>query len=293
MKRIILSLAVALSFGLTTSAQTDTLVVNNPETVSVITTGDTLNLSISGQKDNPGFFYTKSVVMDTDQQQVTKSSQNVGSSLGWDFSLLEQRNSTPQISLNLRSQLYAGWAIPLGTPSGMSFKGAKNLEAGLDIFQLKFLPRSAKWSASLDWGLQFNNYHLKNCMFTSPTEGTVNVKPFPADTKSCSSSFFTLSSNLMLMGHYHFGKSHQVGLGLGWQAQAMYHNYFKTKYTQSDDTRVTEMNELPLQKHQFFIKAEYMYDRAGFYLRFMPLPLLQKDKGPAFEQMSIGFQVKF
>lgn len=292
MKRIILSLAVALGFGLTISAQSDTLEVSNPDKVTIVTTGDTLNVNISGQKGNPGFYYTKSVVMDNDQQQVTKSSQNVGSSLGWDFSLLEQRESTSQISLNLRAQLYAGWGIPLGIPSGMSFKGAKNLEAGLDIFQLKFLPRSAKWSVSLDWGMMFNNYHLKNCMFTSPAEGTVAVTPFPTDAESCSSSFFTLSSNLMLMGHYHFGKSHQLGLGLGWQAQVLNNCYFKTKYTQADGTRVTEMNELPLQRNQLFIKAEYMYGRVGFYLRFMPLSLLKKDKAPSFEQMSVGFQVR-
>ena len=89
MKRTILtSLAVSM-FAANTTAQTDTLVVHQPKEVKVITTADTLNINIEGSKENPFYYFNKTIVVNPEKEEVTKTSKNIGSGLAWDFSILK------------------------------------------------------------------------------------------------------------------------------------------------------------------------------------------------------------
>lgn len=139
MKRMIITSLVASLFAANTNAQTDTLVVRQPKEVKVITAGDTLNISIEGSKENPLYYYNKTVVVDQGKEEITTTSKNVGSGVGWDFSLLEGRNSTTLIELSLRAQMYAGWNFMLNNPSDMKLNWFKSYEGGIDIFHLAFI----------------------------------------------------------------------------------------------------------------------------------------------------------
>lgn len=276
------------------NAQTDTLVVRQPGEVKVITTGDTLNISIEGRKDNPGYYYNKTVVVDSEKEEVTTTSKNIRSGLGWDFSLLERSNSTPQIELTLRAQVYAGWNILLGRPSDMKQKGTRSFECGLDFMHFVFRPRTDKWRVTLDWGFALNQYRFKRNMMTTATDGTIVMEPYPEESRSANSFFRTMSSGLTLMGHYQFAKNHSVGLGVMWNAKLGDNCYYKTKYKLSDGTSIVDMNELPIRRNLFSIKAEYMFeDKIGLYLRYTPMSIFKKDKAPTFSELNVGLQMRF
>lgn len=294
MKRTILTLFAVVAIATYATAETDTLVVSHPDEVKVITTGDTLSVSISGKKDHPGYFYSKSVTVDTEQEDVTRTSKNVGSGLGWDFSLIEGSKQTPTIELSLWARLYAGWDFLLGAPAEMKLKGWKSYEAGIDIFHFTYRPRTDKWWVTLDWGLLMNRYHFKNNMMTSTADGAVYMAPYPDESYSQSSSFQTLSGCLSLMGHYRLSKNQSIGLGVTWTTQGIDGSSYKTKYTLSDGTSVTDMNEIPIRSNLFGIKAEYMFgNNIGLYARYTPMSLFDKDKAPSFQQLNVGFQVRF
>lgn len=294
MKRIIITSLLAAMFATSINAQNDTLVVRQPEEVKVITTGDTLNISIEGQKDNPGYYYSKMVVVDSEKEEVTTTSKNIRSGLGWDFSLLERRNSTPQLELTIRAQMYAGWNILLGRPSDMKQRCARSLECGLDLMHFVYHPRTDKWWMSLDWGCVLNQYRFKKNMMTTAPDGTVVMEPYPEESRSKNSFFRTLSSGLTLMGHYQFAQRHSVGLGLMWSSKMGDNCHYKTKYKLSDGTTVVNMNELPIRRNLFSIKAEYMFDsKIGLYLHYTPMSILKKDKGPKFSELNFGLQMRF
>ena len=292
MKRIIIALLSALALGTDSWAQSDTLIIQHPDQVSVLTAGDTLSISVVGQKDNPGFYYQKTVLTDSVRENVTTTSRNVRSGLGWDFSLLEERRKTPQLVLNVSALLYAGWNIPVGKPSGMHLKGFASTEVGVDLLHLRFHPRNDRWHLSLDWGMSMGHYKFKNCMMTG-ADGKTIFTPFPEGSSSQSSSFMTLSSNLTLMGHYRLGKDHELGLGVMWKAQTSDNCSYKSKYTLPDGTPIVDMNELPIRGNLFSIKLEYMYaKRTGVFLRYTPMPILHSDRAPSFQQLNVGLQVR-
>lgn len=281
-------------FAANINAQTDTLVVRQPEEVKVITIGDTLNISIEGNKDNPGYYYNKMVVVDSEKEEVTTTSKNIRSGLGWDFSLLERRNSTPQIELTIRAQMYAGWHILLGRPSDMKQKCARSFECGIDIMHFVLHPRTDKWWLSLDWGLVLNQYRFKRNMMTTAPDGTIVMEPYPEESHSKNSFFRTLSSGLTLMGHYQFAKDHSLGLGLMWNSKIGDNCHYKTKYKLSDGTTVVNMNELPIRSNLLSIKAEYMFQNyIGLYLLYTPMSIFKKDKAPKFSELNIGLQMRF
>lgn len=276
------------------NAQTDTLVVRQPEEVKVITIGDTLNISIEGSKDNSGYYYNKMVVVDSEKEEVTTTSKNIRSGLGWDFSLIEGRNSTPQLELTIRAQMYAGWTILLGRPSDMKQRCARSLECGLDLMHFVLRPRTDKWWLSLDWGCVLNQYRFKRNMMTTATDGTIVMEQYPEDSRSRNSFFRTLSSGLTLMGHYQFAKNHSVGLGVIWSSKMGDNCHYKTKYKLSDGTTVVDMNELPIRRNLFSIKAEYMFDsNIGMYIHYTPMSILKKEKGPKFSELNFGLQMRF
>ena len=294
MKRIMITLMAAMAIMQNAPAQTDTLVVKNADEVKVVTTGDTLSVSIRGKKDEPNYYFNKTVAVDSDKADETISSSNVGSRLGWDFSLIEDRNSTAEIELGFVTQLSAGWNVLLGKPSEMKTKWFPTQDLGIDIFRLAVRPAKTKWWVSLDWGALINQYHLKDCMMTASQDGSVGIFQYPEGSSSRSSHFQTVSSNLTLMGHYYISKNNSLGLGISWNERIMDNGSYKTKYTLSDGTKVVDMNELPIRRNLFSIKAEYMMDnRYGFYLRYTPMSMFHKGKGPSFQQLALGFQVRF
>lgn len=294
MKRMIITSLVASMFATNTNAQTDTLIVRQPEEVKVITTGDTLSINIKGSEKNPLYYYNKTVVMDSEKDEVTTTSQNVGSGLGWDFSLLERQKKTSLLELSVKAQMYVGWNFVLDNSSNMKQNWCKSYEGGLDIFHLIYYPRSSKWWLSVDWGIVLSQYRFKDNMMTTASDGTIVMTPYPDGSSSQSSSLRTLSGSLAFMGHYRPAKEHSVGLGLVWNSKIMDNCSYKTKYTLSDGSKVIEMNELPIRSNLFSIKAEYMFaDKVGLYLRYTPMSMFKTDKAPKFNELNVGLQVRF
>lgn len=294
MYRLIITFIVAIASATNAFSQSDTLLVSHPDEVKVITSGDSLCLTIAGKEKNPNFFYEKKVVMDNEKEQVTASSRNVRSGLGWDFSRIEDNTSCTQIELSLQPQLYAGWSFALGKPSDMKLKGWSTYEAGLDILHLGVMPGRKNWWVSLDWGILMSRYYLKDCMMQTAADGSVTISPYPDGSGNESSFFRTLSSSLTLMWHHHVGKKSSLGLGVSWISSSLDNCNYKTQYDLSDGTHIVDMNELPIRGNLFSIKAEYMFARhTGLYLRYTPMSILSKCKGPRFQQLNLGLQLKF
>ena len=132
-------------------AQSDTVVVNNPSKVIVETNDDTLSIKIQGNDSNPSYRYSKSVIVNSEKEEVTRTSNSHGL-LGWDFSHIEDDARTSTIEISLGTSMGFGWNTLLGKPDGMKMKWNSTVEASIGIAQLRFTPARSSWWFTFDWG---------------------------------------------------------------------------------------------------------------------------------------------
>lgn len=292
MRIFMYTLMAAAAISANATALSDTITVSHPDEVKITTASDTLSISILGKQDEPNYFYNKTVIMDSNAEEITTTSRNVRSGLGWDFSLIESKKSRTLLDLLIKANIYAGWNFLLDKPTAMKTNPFLSPECGIDLFHLKFHPRTDKWWISLDFGALLSWYEFKNCMMTTEQDGTVSMKPFPEESTSQSSKFMTISGALSLMWHYRIYKTSSLGLGVVWIPRVTDNCNYKTKYALSDGTAVTDMNELPINRNLVSIKAEYLLgNKAGLYIRYTPTPILKKGKAPHCQQINVGVQL--
>lgn len=216
----------------------------------------------------------------------------IRSGLGWDFSLIEKKRRKTYLGINIRAQATAGWNFILDKPSDMNMKWVSTYELGLEPLHFVFEPAN-KWKLTLSMGYLFNRYTFRDCMMTTPSEGTTKIVPVPDGCSIQTSSIYTHSGIFTLMAKYQPAKNHSIGLGISWIGRTMDECYYKSKLNMPDGTTVTDMNEMPIQRNLLGIKAEYMYiDRIGFYLRYIPTRVFRKDHAPNFQQLCVGLQVR-
>ena len=133
MKKLFFLAVVAVLTSSTMVAQSDTVVVNNPSKVIVETNDDTLNIKIQGNDFNPSYRYSKSVIVDSEKEEVTRTTANSHGLLGWDFSRIEDDASTSAIEISLGTSMGFGWNTLLGKPDGMKMKRNSTVEANIGI----------------------------------------------------------------------------------------------------------------------------------------------------------------
>lgn len=293
MRIFMFTMLAVIAISVNAASLSDTVVVSHPDEVKIITAGDTLSVSISGKQDEPKFFYNKTAIIDSDKEEITTTSRNAESGLGWDFSLIESKKSRTLLELLIKANMYVGWNFLLDKPTAMKTNPFLSPEFGIDIFHLNFHPRTDKWWLSLDFGALLSWYNFKKSMMTTDPDGTVVMAAFPDESTSQSSKFMTISGALSLMWHYRVYKTSSFGLGVVWTPRVTDDCSYKTKYTTSDGISVTDMNELPINRNPVSIKAEYLLgNKVGLYIRYTPTPILKKGRAPHCQQLNVGVQLR-
>lgn len=292
MKKLFLSAVIAFLASATMVAQSDTVVINNPSKVILETNDDTLNIKIHGKEYNPNYRYSKSVIVNSEKEEVTRTSSH--GLLGWDFSRIENDASTSEIEISLGTSMGFGWNTLLGKPDGMKMKWSSTVEASIGIAQLRFTPARSSWWFTFDWGFNFTQYRLKHCMIASTGDMKAEVAPFADNASGGKSMFYAMSGEFTLMAHRYIGKHNHVGLGLVCNEMSDKYCMYKTSYTLDDGTKVKMMDDINTRSYLFGIKAEWMFfDNMELYAKYTATPLFKKDCGPSFRQLSVGLQLRF
>lgn len=293
MKKLFFSAVVAVLTSSTMVAQSDTVVVNNPSKVIVETNDDTLSIKIQGNDSNPSYRYSKSVIVNSEKEEVTRTSNSHGM-LGWDFSHIEDDARTSTIEISLGTSMGFGWNTLLGKPDGMKMKWNSTVEASIGIAQLRFTPARSSWWFTFDWGFNFTQYRLKHCMITGTDDQKAEITDYADNASDGKSMFYAMIGEFTLMAHRYIGKYNSIGLGVVWDKMSDKYCMYKTSYTLDDGTKVKMMDDISTRSSLFGIKAEWMFfSNIELYAKYTATPLFKKNYGPSFSQLTVGLQLRF
>lgn len=220
MKRIIyLSFIIShLSFS-SVAAQNDTLVINNPRKVTVIS-GDSLQrVIVNGKQGDDDFVYQNTIrLVDANYESRTSISRE-----HWDLIpsvRLGRRQDDPQnsnIFYNdiLSAHLGLGFTCPTEVDERVSFSTFKSWEIFATIFQWDHIfDRRRENKLSLGFGIDWKNYRMTDDLrFTKDLDGNVILDGYPLEFEPKSSRIKVFSLTGTLRFEHDFGRGFAIGFG--------------------------------------------------------------------------------
>jgi hypothetical protein len=220
MKRIFyLSFIVFQCSFSSVAAQNDTLVINHPRKVTVIT-GDSLQrVIVNGSQGDDDFVYQNTIrLVDANYESHTSISRD-----HWEL--------IPSVKLGKRSDdsygnsshhsnvlsahLGVGFTCPTEVDSRIDFSTFKSWEIFATLIQWDhYLDRHSRNCFSLGFGIDWKNYRMTDDqLFTKAPDGNVTVERFPLEFEPKSSRIKVFSLTGTLRFTHDFGKGFSIGLG--------------------------------------------------------------------------------
>ncbi len=220
MKRILyLSFIIShLSFS-SVAAQNDTLVINNPRKVTVIS-GDSLQrVVVNGKQGDDNFVYQNTIrLVDANYESRTSISRE-----HWDLIpsvRLGRHSDDPQnsnIFYNdiLSAHLGLGFTCPTEVDERVSFSTFKSWEIFATIFQWDHIfDRRRENKLSLGFGIDWKNYRMTDDLrFTKNLDGNVILDGYPLEFEPKSSRIKVFSLTGTLRFEHDFGRGFAIGFG--------------------------------------------------------------------------------
>jgi len=292
MKKFILSLSLLISHWAISSvtAQNDTLVINHPDKVTVIT-GDSLQrIVVRGRQGDPDFNYQNTIqLVDSNYVSTTSISHD-----HWELMpsiKVGKKRGEDQIQYNeVTMHLGLGFTCPTNVDSRVDFSTFRSWEIFATIVQLnRFLDRRQHNFLSLGVGVDWRNYRMTDDqMFTKAPDGNVTVEKFPLefDPKFSRIKVFAITATL----RYEHCFNDDFSIGFGPVVNFNTYGSIKTRYKLlGDKVKHTEKNI-----RQRSVTIDWMVNAtiAGFpfYVKYSNDDVL-KDGGVRFRSLSFGIYI--
>lgn len=292
MKRILLSFSfiichLALS---SVAAQNDTLVINHPQKVTIIS-GDSLQrVIVNGKPGDDAFTYQSTIrLVDNNYESSTSISRD-----HWELipsvRLGRAKNDTARYSRSLNrvtAHLGVGFTCPTHVDKGVDFSTFKSWEFFATIMQWDhFLDRRERNFISLGLGIDWRNYRMTDDMlFTKGPDGNVTVEKFPLAYEPKFSRIKVFSLTATLRYEHDFG--HGFALGFGPVFNFNTYASIKTRYKFLGD----KVKHVEKNIHQRPVTIDWMLNMrvadVPFYVKYSNDNVL-KDGGVKFRSLSFG-----
>lgn len=293
MKRIaILSFIIsALSFS-SIAAQTDTLVINHPQKVTIISNDSLQRVVVNGRQGEDDFHYQNTIrLVDGNYESNTSISRDhwelipslkVGKSRRDNDGL-----SYPHYTNVVTAHVGIGFTCPTHVDERVDFSTFKSWEIFATVLQLDhFLDRHERNKVSLGLGIDWRNYRMTDDqLFTKGPDGNVTVERFPLAYEPKFSRIKVFSLTATLRYEHEFADGFAIGFG----PVVNFNTYasIKTRYKFLGD-KIKHMEKNIRQRP---VTIDWMLNMTiadvPFYVKYSNDNVL-KDGGVRFRSLSFG-----
>lgn len=289
MKRILfLTLMAAATNAF--AAENDTLVIEKPQRVTIIT-GDSLqSIRVKGKEGDNSFDYQNTIQL-IDSNYVSTETYN--KSL-WDlmpFGKKKDCEKRGNMQFALIASFSVGFTTAVGAADGVNIPVGPSWEFMWDIAQIQVRPwKERNHYFYTGFGLDWRNYRMTDQnRFVEQPDGQIVTTPYPQGSNPDFSRIKVLSLTVpFTYGFFPFKKGLFRGFEIGPVLNFNVYSSIKTRYSidgekQKDITKGLHRNPVTVD---LMVKLQMKY--FNIYAKYSPCNVLDTAYGPKFRSVSFG-----
>ena len=247
---------------------TDTLVIKQADQVTIMTSDTLQRVEVIGKEGDKNYRYENAVPLNEYMMKKRKKQQEKEEKWGW----------------NGQFDLGVGVAIPTNAPDGYGFAPFKSWE----IFfgpRYGYTPKNASQTYSFGLWVDWRTYGLSTDKMFAVQDGVVGLVDYPVKAESKYSRIRVFSLSVPLTFTQRFGKwSIDLGPVVNFNLYGRVYNRYELENDKMDmSTKGLEYRPVTID-----LMAGFQHGGFGAYLKYSPMSVLKKDKGPQFHSLTLG-----
>ncbi|MBR4389652.1 MAG: hypothetical protein IKT00_10795 [Prevotella sp.] len=287
MRKLIICMALGVSLaGHAVETDNDTVVINKPKSVTIITGDSIQKIEVVGREGNDDYRYENSIQL-VDSNYV---SQTTIDPVRWTWGLRGFRGDITSRN-EIAMKFGVGMNAVLNAPEPLDFSTSSSFELMWTIAQYNhYLDAEGHHRLSTGFALDWRNYRMTGTTrFDKDADGHIIATGYPEGARPKFSRIKVLSLSFPIEYCYQFNRHFGFGIGpvLNWNV----YGSIKTKYKTDGGT----MKDLDKRIHQNPFTIDWMlhfYNPSiTFYVKYSPMNVLQSDWGPKFQSISFGIEI--
>ncbi len=288
MKRIITCVAMAYAIGIYAApTDNDTIVINKPQSVSIITGDSIQTIEVRGRENDEGYHYQSSIQL-VDDNYVSKTTINHDR---WTLGVkMNSKNDNPSKN-EIVMKFAVGMVNAINCDRDVDFNTSSSFELMWTIAQYNhYFDPQEHHRLSVGFALDWRNYRMtSNTRFDKDGDGRIITTGYPEDASPKFSRLKVLSIAIPL--EYRYKISSRFGFGFGPVFNWNVYGSMKTKYKLDGGTHKYTDKTI----HQRVLTIDWLlrvYNPIlNFYVKYSPMDVLKSDWGPQFQSVSFGIEI--
>ncbi|MBR5256491.1 MAG: hypothetical protein IKV62_06930 [Bacteroidales bacterium] len=288
MKRMILWAFALVPVALNAQVA-DTLYIENPSSVQVVSAPGALSVSVDGTAENPTFHYSNSVKAGSEIAPVSDK-------LNFETPFTKKKNLSHWKLTLINSEEAGMFGGVIG--GGDLFGNAKVNEYSADfgILGVRYYPAMKNNYISFGWNVGYSITRLTGSgKRFSQMDGKLCLTDFPAGV----SEFGNVTDILRYRYSFPLQYTCVFGKNLSWRASAgaeLHWNYWgetKSNYVLNGNHIVERIDNIKVNPISVDLMGSLSYMGVGLRVRYSPTPAFRLPNGPAYRTWSVGFLFEF
>ena len=259
----------------------DTLTVNHPQKVVVVSQDSLLKVQIFG-RDNDSTYRYESSLQTVDSNYVSTST--IGSDWSFSIGAFGKKRHANRGTL-VQSNFFIGFNAPSG-PSTMSFKPFESWELWWLIADFNTALWHSGSEVSVGVGVDWRNYRIGDRQqFVKADDGTVSAEPLPNGSDPQFSRIKVFSLTFPVRYHYY---NKGWGFSLGPVFNLNTYASIKTRYKLNGDKQKTVYKHIHQAPFTVDVMGTFVTPLLNFYAKYSPCNVLDTTYGPKIHSVSFG-----
>ena len=284
MRKIFVCMALALCMAAAAApSDNDTVVVERPRKVRIITGDSVQSVEVWGKEDNASYHYVSNIQL-VDSNYVSTSAINDDT---WSFSIAGfSKPGRKKSQTECTTYFIMGFNNAVGMPTGADIQPFKSWELWWVIADFTFRPWRNNHAFSLGVGIDWRNFRMTDDLRFVKDNRAVALDAYPKGSNPEFSRIKVFSVNFPIRYKYE-GK--WVGFSLGPVVNFNTYGSLKTSYSM-DGHKLKDVDKgvrvAPVTLD--FMGTLSIRGIPDFYFKYSPCYLLRDGYGPKFRTLSFG-----